>query len=132
MSHRFNRGFAWVVAWLVLFASPHAFAEEFFLKSNESIDLFAVYWVKDCKSLLTSFAGVDVMDGPPGVTLSIREQDVLPQRQGCPSKVPGGIVAASVKDISAKLSGSLRFRVRYNTTDGLKYSNHTVQLSLFP
>ena len=53
---------------LLLFASV-ASAQEFSLKPNESVDPYPVYWIKDCRSLLTSFAGVDVLDGPPGITL---------------------------------------------------------------
>ena len=109
-----------------------ALAQEFSLKPNESVDLFPVYWIKDCRSLLTSFASADVLDGPAGVTIAIREEDVLPQRQGCSTKVHGGVVVASVKEIPAKISGTLRFRVRYNTPDGLKQSNHVVQVSLYP
>src|SRR5262245_52417510 len=105
------------VALLILLGAPHASAQDLSLKSGESMDLYPVYWISECKSLLRSFAGIDILEGPPGVVLSIREDMVLARRQ-CPNKVPGGIVVVTVKDVPAKVSGVLRFRVRYNTVDG--------------
>jgi hypothetical protein len=116
---------------LPLFAST-AFAQELSLKSSDSVDFHPVFWVKDCRSLLTSFAGVDVLEGPSGVTVAIREEEVIPQRQGCSNKVRGGIVVASVRELPVQTSGILRYRVRYNTPDGLKQSNHSVQLVVQP
>ena len=88
--------------------------------------------IADCKSELESFAGVDLLDGPPGVTLSNREEAVLPRRQNCPSKVAGGVVVASVKDVPAQIAGVLKYRVRYKTLDGPRQSSHSTQISLFP
>jgi len=72
----------------------------FSIKSGESVDLGTTYWIRfnDCLSLLTAFAGVDVLEGPPEVTLSIREQEVYPRQQSCQNnKVPGGVVVATAK-----------------------------------
>lgn len=109
-----------------------AFAQQVSLKSGESADLQQVYWIADCKSELESFAGIDLLDGPPGVTLSIREEAVLPRRQNCPSKVAGGVVVASVKDVPTEIAGVLKYRVRYKTLDGPRQSSHSTQISLFP
>ena len=109
-----------------------AFAQQVSLKSGESADLQQVYWIADCKSVLESFAGIDLLDGPPGVTLSIREEAVLPRRQNCPSKVAGGVVVASVKDVPAQIAGVLKYRVRYKTLDGPRQSSHSTEISLFP
>ena len=116
---------------LLLFASATS-AQEFSLKSNENVDLNPVYWVSNCQSLLKSFVGVDVLEGPPGITLAIRDEEVLPRRQHCPNKVLGGTVVASVKGVPVKASGTLKYRVRYNTANGVQQSNHTVQMSLYP
>ena len=109
-----------------------ASADEISLRAGESADVHAVYWVSNCRSILKSFAGVDVVEGPPGVTLSIREEDVYARRQNCSEKIPGGIVVVTAKDVPAKISSTLKYRVRYNTEDGLKQSNHSVQLTLSP
>ena len=105
---------------------------EISIKSGESVDLGPVYWVEGCTSLLVTVVGVDFLEGPPGITLSVRREDMLPQRPGCTNKVNGGVVVASVKDISALTHGTLRYRVRYKTQNGSNQSTHTVQISLHP
>ena len=50
------------------------------LKSNESAELGSVYWAVNCKSLLKKILGLDVLEGPPEVTLSIKEGLVTPTR----------------------------------------------------
>ena len=120
------------LAVLSVLGAASANAQEIALKNGESADLGAVYWISNCRSLLKSFAGVDVLEGPPGVVLSIREDMVYARRQNCPNKVPGGIVVATAKDVQSKASGILRYRVRYNTSDGERQSTHSVQISLYP
>jgi hypothetical protein len=105
---------------------------EISIKSGESVDIGPVYWVEGCTSLLITVVGVDFLEGPPGINLSVRREDVLPQRPGCTSKVNGGVVVASVKEISAPTHGTLRYRVRYKTQNGANQSTHTAQISLYP
>jgi hypothetical protein len=105
---------------------------EISLKSGESVDLDSVYWVDGCTSLLVTVVGVDLLEGPPGITLSVRREDVLPHRPGCTNKVNGGVVVASVKDVLAPAHGTLRYRVRYNTQGGARQSTHTAQIGLYP
>lgn len=109
-----------------------AAAQGISLKTGESADINSVYWIHNCQSLLTGFVGVDVLEGPAGVTLSIREQQVTTGRQNCPNQVPGGVVVATAKTIPEKASGTLRYRVRYNTAEGIRQSTHSIQLSLYP
>jgi hypothetical protein len=107
----------------------------FSIKSGESVDLGPTYWIRlsDCLSLLTAFAGVDVLEGPPDVTLSIREQEVYPRQQSCQNnKTPGGVVVATATTVQSKRSAVLKYRVRYNTREGLTQSTHSVQLDLYP
>jgi hypothetical protein len=108
-------------------------AEEISLKNNESAELSSVYWIgQGCKSLLKSFAGVDILEGPPGVTLAIKEEMVYARRQNCPNKVPGGKVIATAKGVQTAASGNLKYRVRYKTADGERQSSHSVAVSLYP
>jgi hypothetical protein len=120
------------LALLVLVWATYTSAEDFSLRSGESKDLFPVYWVLNCKSALRSFTGIDLVEGPPGISLSIREEMVLARRQNCPDKVPGGIVVVTAKDVPSKVSGVLKFRVRYHTVDGERQSNHSVPITLLP
>ena len=109
--------------------------KSFSLRSGESVDLGPTYWIRlsDCVSMLAAFAGVDVLEGSPEVTLSIREQEVHPRQQNCQdNRVPGGVVVATAKDVQARSSSVLKYRVRYNTREGLTQSSHSVQLNLYP
>ena len=102
------------------------------LKSGETVQLGPVYWVANCKSLLKSFSGVDILEGPPGLRLSIKEDMVYARRQKCPDKVKGGYVMATVKEVKTAVSGTLKYRVRYSTVDGQQQSNHSVTINLYP
>jgi hypothetical protein len=89
---------------------------------------------RNCQSQLRRIEGVDLLEGPPGIALSIRtEAEVMTgPRQNCQNKVRGGIVVATVKDVPAKVSATLTYRVRYDTDEGPKQSTHTRQVTLFP
>jgi hypothetical protein len=123
---------ALVFAVLGTLASVPASAQAISLKNGETAQLGQVYWVANCKSLLKSFAGVDILDGPPGVSLSIKKDLVYARRQNCPQKVPGGYVVATAKGVKASVSGTLNYRVRYNTLDGPQQSSHSVRINLYP
>src|SRR5258708_14650243 len=62
------------------------------LKSGESAELGAVYWVSNCKSLLKGTPEAEVLDGPQGVSVAVRQETVLPRLQKCANRVPGGII----------------------------------------
>ena len=110
-----------------------ASAQDTSIKSGESVDIFAVYWIANCRSILKNFVGIDVLEGPPGVALSLREEPVrTSQRQNCPDSIPGATVVATAKDVTERSVSTLRFRVRYNTDDGQKQSNHSLKLFLYP
>ena len=102
------------------------------LRSGETVELHSAYWVDNCKSLLKGFGEIDVLESPPGVTVSLKEQPVMARRQNCPTAVPGAMVMATAKDITAKATATLKYRVRYNTEDGQKMSTHTYKLELYP
>ena len=105
-------------------------AEPAVLAAGQSVDLGVVFWADGCTSTLLTIVGVDVLEAPAGVELSIRKEDVL-ARPGC-TKIPGGVVVASVKSVSAPLTGTVRYRVRYRTLNGPRQSEHSAQLSLQP
>ena len=118
------------VALSMLGASAHA--EEISLKAGESADLGSVYWISNCQSILKGFGGVDILEGPPGIELAIREESVTARRQNCQNKVQGGVVVLTAKEVQSKLSGVLKYRVRYKTEDGDKQSSHSKDLVLYP
>jgi hypothetical protein len=102
------------------------------LKSGESAELGALYSVSNCKSILKSAPEVDVLDGPPVVTVSVKEGMVLPRYYGCASRVKGGTLVITAKDIEDPSFGELTVRITYHTRDGDHKASVVYNLSLFP
>jgi hypothetical protein len=103
------------------------------LKNGEKIDLPAVFWINNCQSRLTKLAGIDLLEGPPGLTLSLREEMVLPSaRYNCSKKVPGATVVLSANGFTSKYEGTISYRVRYVTDDGNMQSSHKAKVQVFP
>jgi len=110
-----------------------AHAQNFSLRKGESADLGAFYWISNCVSVLKDFAGVDLVEGPPGIELTLRPEPVTATRQNCAAPVPGGTVVLTVKEVPAKFEGPLRYRVRYNLQDGgTRQTNHSTVILLLP
>ena len=102
------------------------------IRKGESVDLGEVYWQRSCKSMLISFQGVDLLEGPPGLSVSIRQQPVHARRQGCPHQIDGGMVVLTAQDVPEKFEGTIIYRVRYATWDGDKHSTHRRSVIAFP
>jgi hypothetical protein len=102
------------------------------LKSGESTEVGNVYWVSHCKSILKSTPEVEILDGPPGVSVAIKEAMVLPRQQSCASKVPGGTLVVSAKDIEDPSHTRMTVRILYKTKDGDRKFSHIINLSLIP
>jgi hypothetical protein len=88
------------------------------VKNGESVDLGTVYYVSNCRSIMVGLPDIEVLEGPSGVTISIREEPVLPRRQGCAAKVAGGTVVLTAKDVTEPAEAKLTYRVNYKTKDG--------------
>lgn len=102
------------------------------VKNGESIDLGTVYYVSNCKSIMVGLPDIEVLEGPSGVTLSIREEQVLPRRQGCAAKVAGGTLVLTAKDVTEPAEAKLTYRLNYKTKDGPRQSSSALMVSLFP
>jgi hypothetical protein len=102
------------------------------LKSGETTDLGALYSVSNCKSILKSAPEVEVLDGPPGVTVSVKEDMVLPRASRCASRVKGGTLVITAKDIEDPSFGELTVRITYHTRDGDHKVSVVYNISLFP
>jgi hypothetical protein len=121
---RFGR----LVAVCVALGASTAWSQDVALKPGESVDLFPVYWIADCKSTLKQFLGAEVLVGPPQLSVSLREEPVAARRQGCAQKVPGAILVLAAGGDAAAFEGTVRVRVRYSTEDGEKQSVHPVKV----
>jgi len=102
------------------------------VKNGESVDLGTVYWVANCHSIMIGLPEIEMLEGPPGVALSVREEPVLPRRQGCAAKVPGGTVVLTAKDVTERSDTKLTFRVKYKIKDGPRQTSQSYMISLFP
>jgi hypothetical protein len=102
------------------------------IKGDESVELHTVYWVINCRSIMIGLPEIEVLEGPPQVTLSMKKDMVLPRRQGCANKVPGGILIATAKGVQEPMEAKLTYRLKYKTKDGDRPRGYTKRLSLFP
>jgi hypothetical protein len=102
------------------------------VKNGETIDLGSVYYVSNCRSIMIGLPEIEVLEGPSGVTLGIREEPVLPRRQSCAAKVAGGTLTLTAKDVTEQAEAKLTYRVKYQTKDGPRETSNSFLVSLFP
>jgi hypothetical protein len=102
------------------------------IKNGESVELHTVYWVSNCRSIMIGLPEIEVLEGPPQVSLSMKADKVVPRRQECANSVPGGILIATAKDITAPLESKITYRLKYKIKDGERPRGYTLRLSLFP
>ena len=102
------------------------------LKNGESVELHPIYWVVNCRSIMVGMPEIEILEGPPEVTLAIKEEMVLPRRFNCANRVPGGTIVATAKDVKEPVETKLTYRVKYKTKDGDRQSAQTFSVELFP
>jgi hypothetical protein len=102
------------------------------LKGGESEEIQDLYYVSNCASLLNSPPQVEVVDGPPGVKASIKEDMVLPRLQKCPTKVKGGKLVVSAGSVEDPSISQLTVRVTFDTREGIRKQTFVYNLSLLP
>lgn len=112
-------------------AAPAPRPEPIVLQAGQSVDLGAVYWAEGCTSNLLTIVGIDMLDGPPGLKLSVRKEDVVPATPGC-AKVPGGVVVATIDSVTRAEVVSIKYRVRYRSLNGPRQSESVKELALKP
>jgi hypothetical protein len=102
------------------------------LKNGESVDLGVVYYTSKCKSIVIGTPEVEILDGPPELTLTIRPGMVVPRARGCTNPVLGGTLVAMAKGVKKSKMVRLVFRVKYKTMDGDRQVAKTYHVGLFP
>jgi hypothetical protein len=102
------------------------------LKSGESAELGSVYWVANCRSIMLGLPAVEILEGPPEISLSIKEGMVLPRQQNCAQPVAGGTLVISAKEIKEASQAKLTYRLKYKTKDGERVRGGIYNLSLYP
>jgi len=112
-------------------AAAHA-EDRLALKSGESVELHTVYFVVNCQSIMLGIPEIEILEGPAEVTLSVKEEMVLPRRFNCAKPVKGGKVVATAKDIKEQREAKLTYRINYKTKDGPRQTSRIYGVSLYP
>jgi hypothetical protein len=107
-------------------------AKRIVLGSGESIELRRYLFVVNCRSILIGTPLLEVVEGPPEVTVTLEEGMVSTRTQKCPKPVPGGTVIATAKDVAEPKEAKLTIRLRFNTKDGERLGSNSYIVSLFP
>jgi hypothetical protein len=102
------------------------------LKSGESAEVGDLYFVTNCRSILKGTPDVEILDGPPGISVAIKAAMVTPRAQRCSNQVPGGKLVISAEKIEDPSYTPLTIRITYHTRDGDRKSGLVYNLSLFP
>jgi hypothetical protein len=103
------------------------------LKNGESTEFADLWWIThDCRSLLTATPAVEVMDGPPGVTVTIKQAMVVPRTYGCVKPISGGKMIISAKDVEDYSRSSMVLRVTFKTRNGDRQRSQNLNVTLFP
>jgi hypothetical protein len=103
------------------------------LKNGESIQLGDVYYIStECRSLLTGTPEVEIMDGPPGVEVTVKKAMVVPRSVGCAKEIPGGKIMISANDIEDYSHTRMVVRIKYPTKSGDILRSRHINVTLFP
>jgi len=118
---------------VIILCSGNAGAQErIALKSGESIDLGPVYWIASCRSIMIGLPDVEILEGPPQLSLSIKEGMVRARKQNCADPVAGGTLVLTAKDIHEPSDARLAYRLKYKTKDGDRVRGNIYRVSLYP
>jgi len=101
-------------------------------KSGEVIDLLPVFRQVKCRGTLLETPVIEVFQGPPELTLSIKDQMVEVAGQRCPAKIKGAMVVVTVGQVMQPSEGRLIFRVKYKSKIRESQTGHAYDFSLSP
>jgi len=103
------------------------------LKNGERIQLGDVFFIsRECRSLLTGTPEVEIMDGPPGVAVTIDKAMVVPRSFGCAKEIPGGKIMISANDVEDYSHTRMVVRIKYPTRSGDIMRSRHINVTLFP
>ena len=102
------------------------------LKSGESWEVGIAYFVRNCRSIMIGKPEIEVLEGAPEVTVTIKEGEVVPRNQGCGNKVPGGTIVATAGTVTETKLVRLIARVKYKTKEGDRQVAVVFDIGLVP
>jgi hypothetical protein len=103
------------------------------LKNGESSELSDLWLIgANCNSMMTGTPEAEILDGPPGVTIAVKESMVTPRSYLCVKPIMGGKLMITAKDIEEPSFTTLVVRIKYHTRNGERQSSQVYKLSLIP
>jgi hypothetical protein len=80
--------------------------------------------------MLKGMSKLELFDAPPELSVAITEAQVLPRKQNCAQKLPGGKLV--LKENSDPSISRITIRLTYQTKDGDRQVSGIFNLSLLP
>jgi hypothetical protein len=102
------------------------------LKSGESAEVLNVFLIANCRSIAIGSPELEILEGPAELSVSIKEQPIIPRAYNCASPVPGGKVMVTAKDVDEPKEARLTFRVKFKSKAGDRQFSYIYNVSLFP
>lgn len=102
------------------------------IKNGETLELSHLYYISNCKSILKTPPTAEILDGPPQLSLSMKNAPVFARAQQCPKEVPGGIMSLTAKDVTEVATSRVIIRIKYATKDGDRYRSETLIVTMVP
>ena len=106
------------------------------MKEGDTLQVRVVTLVTaSCYPLFLSLEGIDILEGPPEISLKFEPGMVhtFTTSRDCPKPVTGGtVMATAAKDIAARKDTLLTFRVRFKTKQGQSQNTARYRVLLFP
>ena len=111
----------------------HISVRDIALKSGETTEFADLWWItSECRSMLTATPQAEIMDGPPGVTVVIKEAMVVPRWVNCAKPIAGGKMMISADRIEEYSYTRMVVRVTYKTRNGDRQRSDHINVALFP
>lgn len=103
------------------------------LKNGETTEYADLWYIsRDCKSLMTGTPEVEIMEGPPGVSVEVRATKVVPRGLSCAKPIAGGKLIIAAKGVDEYSRSTMVLRITYRTRNGDRQRAEHVRVTLFP
>lgn len=102
------------------------------LKSGETLEVADLWYAVHCQSQLKSAPTVEVLEGPPEITVSVKKAMVVPREQNCPEPIEGGKLYVTASEIADYSTSKLSIRITFDTKHGERKVSETYNVTLFP
>jgi hypothetical protein len=131
---RVVRGLLFLVVIATTQVAAPAIAEErsLAIKSGETLELGQFYFISNCRSILKGPPTAEILDGPPQLSVSVKQAQVEARLQKCPKPVLGGILFLTAKEIMKISVNKTIVRIKYETNDGDRYRSEILNVTMVP